>query len=214
MLPNSNSAFDRFGAPYNVTAVLNPDHTLNQESYRAYSPLYYSAGYNIVFGAYFAQYSAAIVYALMDHWAQLKIGFGIGFRQVRSLVSKRHDKSEAEELREMMDFDIHYKIMKSYPEAKQWWFGSICLLALIMGIIACEVYKNTMPIWGIFVCLLLAAIFLVPAGIIQAVSVSVNCLAILLLRAVVECADHTGRVGRDHPGSRHSWKVRNRCGAH
>ena len=172
LLPNSNAAFDRFGAYYNVTKVLNDDHTLNVDSYRQYSPIYYTAGYNIVFGAYFAQYSAALVYAFMDHWEQLRIGFTVGFRQVRALVSRRHSSDETERAREAMDFDVHYHIMRQYPEASQWWFGLVALVALVMGIIACEVYKNTMPIWGIFVCLLLAFIFLVPAGIIMAVSVS------------------------------------------
>ncbi|ORX36938.1 OPT oligopeptide transporter protein-domain-containing protein [Kockovaella imperatae] len=170
LLPNSNAAFDRFGHSYNVSRVLNPDHTINEVSYRAYSPLYYSAGYNLVFGAYFAQYSAAIVYAVLDHGEQLKIGFTVGYRQMRALFSKRHGKSEVEEAREMMDYDIHYRLMKAYPDAPQWWFGLICLAALIMGIVACEVYKNTMPIWGIFVCLAMAAVFLVPSGIIMAIS--------------------------------------------
>lgn len=53
-LPNSNAAFDRFGPPYNVTRVLNDDRTLNVEAYREHSPLYFNAGYHIVFGAYFA----------------------------------------------------------------------------------------------------------------------------------------------------------------
>lgn len=62
--------------------------------------------------------------------------------------------------------------MQRYAEAPQWWFGIIAVLAVVMGIISSEVYDTTMPIWGIFVCLLMAAVFLVPAGIIQALSVS------------------------------------------
>lgn len=170
MPPNSNLAFDRFGLSYNVTRVLNADHTLNNDSYRAYSPLYYSSGYNIVFGAYFAQYTSALVYAFVDRWDQLKLGFRIGMRTLRGTFSKRHTKDEAEILREEMDFDIHYKLMKLYPEAKQWWFIAITLIALVFGIVAAEVYKTTMPVWLIFFCFALAIVFLIPAGIILAVS--------------------------------------------
>ena len=172
LLPNSNAAFDRFGASYNVTAVLNSDHTLNETAYQAYSPIYYTAGYNLVFGAYFAQYTAALVYAFVDHWGQLRTGFRIGYRSLKATFSKQHTVDEAEELRDQMDFDIHYKLMRRYPEAKQWWFGLVALISLVLGIIACEVYKTTMPIWMIFISFALAAVFLVPAGIIMAVSVS------------------------------------------
>lgn len=170
LLPNSNQAFDRFGALYNVTQVLTPERTLDVAAYREYSPLYYSAGYNLVFGAYFAQYTAALLYALLEHWNQLKTGFKIGMRQIKSTWKKKEDLQDETELRP--EVDIHFKLMKQYPEARQWWFGVCALIALVMGIIACEVYRTTMPVWGIFLALALAALFLIPAGIVFAISVS------------------------------------------
>lgn len=161
--------FDRFGALYNVTQVLHPDRTLDVAAYREYSPLYYSAGYNLVFGAYFAQYTAALLYALLEHWNQLKTGFQIGMRQIKLTWKKKEDLPAEEEIRP--EFDIHFKLMRQYPEARQWWFAVCALIALVMGIIACEVYRTTMPVWGIFLALALAAIFLVPAGIVFAISV-------------------------------------------
>lgn len=140
------------------------------DAYREYSPLYYSAGYNLVFGAYFAQYTAALLYALLEHWNQLKTGFQIGLRQVKSTWKKPEDLQDEAEIRP--EVDIHFKLMKQYPEAKQWWFGVVALIALVMGIIACEVYRTTMPVWGIFLALALALIFLIPAGIVFAISVS------------------------------------------
>lgn len=169
LLPNSNQAFDRFGALYNVTSVLKPNRTLDVDAYRQYSPLYYSAGYNLVFGAYFAQYTAALLYALLEHWDQIKVGARIGVRQVKSLWKK---KEEGEIEDERPELDVHFKLMKQYPEASQWWFAVVTLLAFVFGVIACEVYDTTMPVWGIVLTMALAAIFLVPAGIIFAISVS------------------------------------------
>ena len=156
---------------YNVTSVLKPDRTLDVEAYRQYSPLYYSAGYNLVFGAYFAQYTAALLYALLEHWDQIKVGAKIGVRQVKSLWKK---KEEGEEDEERPELDVHFKLMKQYPEASQWWFAVVTLLAFVFGVIACEVYDTTMPVWGIVLTMALAAVFLVPAGIIFAISVSLS----------------------------------------
>jgi hypothetical protein len=204
MLPNSNSAFDRFGAYYNVTKVLTPEHTLDEAAYRAYSPIYYSAGYNLVFGAYFAQYTAALVHAVLDHGTQLKTGFRIAKRTVMATFSKKHQIDEAEELRNRMDFDVHYTLMKKYPEAKQWWFASVSLVSLVLGIVACEVYKTTMPVWMIVVAFLMAALFIIPAGIIMAVSVSLATLE-RCGRSFVEYPNHPRRLGRDHSGSGDTW---------
>ena len=170
MLPNSNAAFDRFGAAYNVSAVLTPQKTLDEAAYKAYSPLYYSAGYNLVFGAYFAQYTAVLVYAVLEHGSQIKAGLTVGASQ---FMSNFRRKAEAVEESNVLEHDAHYQIMKSnYKEVKQWWFAVVALIAIVMGIIMVEVYDTTMPVWGIFLCLVLAFIFLVPAGIIYAVSVS------------------------------------------
>jgi hypothetical protein len=137
------------------------------DAYREYSPLYYSAGYNLVFGAYFAQYTAALLYALLEHWDQIKVGAKIGVRQVKSLWKKKEEVEDDER----PELDVHFKLMRQYPEASQWWFAVVTLLAFIFGVVACEVYDTTMPVWGIVLTMALAAVFLVPAGIIFAISV-------------------------------------------
>lgn len=37
---NDASIYDNTGATYNITRVVNPDMTLNEEAYRNYSPLF------------------------------------------------------------------------------------------------------------------------------------------------------------------------------
>jgi hypothetical protein len=169
LLPNSNSAFDRFGLPYNVSRILLPDQTLDVAAYEAYSPLYYSAGYNFLFGAFFAGYTATILHALLNHWPQLRTGFKIGVRSFKALYTKDADTEQAGE---RLDLDVHYSLIKRYKEVPQWWFAVVSILALILGIVNAEVYKTTMPVWGIFLAFFLALILFVPAGIIMAISVS------------------------------------------
>lgn len=188
---------------YNVTSVLKPDRTLDVDAYREYSPLYYSAGYNLVFGAYFAQYTAALLYALLEHWDQIKVGAKIGVRQVKSLWRKK----EVVEDEERPELDVHFKLMRQYPEASQWWFAVVTLLAFVFGVIACEVYDTTMPVWGIVLTMALAAVFLVPAGIIFAISVSPFLTFHADQADVIECSNHIGRSRRDCCWSRHPRKT-------
>ncbi|ODN82201.1 OPT family small oligopeptide transporter [Cryptococcus amylolentus CBS 6039] len=167
LLPNSNQAFDRFGAYYNVTAVLTPDKTLDVEAYHAYSPIYFGAGYNLVLIAYFASYSAVLTYAVLEHGSQLKHGIMTAFKNAISLVQRGR---ASEESHDRPQYDIHYAIMHKYKEVPQFWYLLILVFSVVTGIVMVEVYKTTMPVWGIFLCLLLAFVFLIPGGIIQALS--------------------------------------------
>lgn len=112
--------------------------------------------------------SASILYAALNHGDALSAGFKAGAKRFRAMFKK---EEATDVVIERPDLDIHYVLMQRYREAPQWWFAAIAVVAIVMGIISAEVYKTTMPIWGIFVCLLMAFIFLVPAGIIQALSV-------------------------------------------
>nr|XP_019047282.1 OPT family small oligopeptide transporter [Kwoniella bestiolae CBS 10118]OCF26212.1 OPT family small oligopeptide transporter [Kwoniella bestiolae CBS 10118] len=167
LVPNSNQAFDRFGAYYNATAVLGADRSLDVEAYRAYSPLYFGAGYNVIISAYFASYSAILTYALLNHWTDIKKGFNTGMRRIRFF---RHKDKHQDAIHHFPDYDIHYSLMTRYKEVPQWWFLVIMIFALVLGIIMCEVYDTTMPVWGIFCCLAMVLVFAIPTGIIQAIS--------------------------------------------
>ncbi|WWD00471.1 OPT family small oligopeptide transporter [Kwoniella sp. B9012] len=170
LVPNSNQAFDRFGAYYNVTAVLSADRTLDVEAYRAYSPLYFGAGYNVVITAYFASYSAILTYALLNHWSDLKKGYQTGVRRVKSMMNKKNKDQHEDTIHHFPDYDIHYALMTRYKEVPQWWFLVIMVFSIVLGIIMCEVYNTTMPVWGIFCCLAMVLVFAIPTGIIQAIS--------------------------------------------
>lgn len=174
LLPNSNSAFDRFGAYYNVTSIMNDNKTLNESAYKAYSPLYYSAGYNVLFGAFFAQYTAALVYAALEHGPQIKAGLAhAGRKALRPFRKNRSGEAQRQAEEDVvLEHDVHYQLMQAYPEVQQWWFAAVAVLAIVLGIVMVEVYDTQMPVWGIFVCLALAFVFLIPAGIILALSVS------------------------------------------
>ena len=124
-------------------------------------------------------------------------------RQVKSLWKKK----EVVEDEERPELDVHFKLMRQYPEASQWWFAVVTLLAFVFGVVACEVYDTTMPVWGIVLTMALAAVFLVPAGIIFAISVSPFFPFYGDQADGIECSNHIGRSRRDCRRSRHPRKT-------
>ncbi|WVQ97983.1 OPT family small oligopeptide transporter [Kwoniella sp. CBS 9459] len=167
LVPNSNQAFDRFGALYNVTKVMRPDHSLDVDAFRAYSPLYFGAGYNVLLAGSFALYTAVLTHAMVNHLPQLKNGFRQGLRKLTELL---HESSSSKRAPDRPDCDVHFSLMSRYKEVPQWWFTSVMAVSVSMGIVMCQCFETTMPIWGIFCCLAMSLLFMIPVGIVTAVS--------------------------------------------
>jgi hypothetical protein len=96
----SSGLFDRYGSYYNTTSVVSAGHKLDEEAYRAYSPVYLSISYAMTFTLAFALTTAAVVHTLLHQ----------GERIYKTL---RFGKSE--------DDDIHMKLMRQYPEVPDWY---------------------------------------------------------------------------------------------
>lgn len=96
-----NGIFDRFGSEYNVSAILNPDITLNLEAYAQYSPLYFPSTYVTVYALAFALATASLVHTALyngpEMWAT--------FRDIKKAQT-----------------DIHAKLMLAYKEVPSWWY--------------------------------------------------------------------------------------------
>lgn len=96
---SANSNFDRFGAPYNTSSILNPDFTFNQEKYEAYSPLFLGPAFSLAYGMSFATLSSNIVHVAIfyghDIWSRAR---SVHFEQA----------------------DIHLRLMRKYREAPEW----------------------------------------------------------------------------------------------
>ncbi|KAJ7872143.1 small oligopeptide transporter [Mycena olivaceomarginata] len=66
--------------------------------------------------------------------------------------------------------DIHARLMSKYPQVPQWWYAVICLSMMVFGIISIEVWPTGTPVWALVVALVLALAYVVPVGIIQAIT--------------------------------------------
>lgn len=141
-------SYDNTGNPYNLSAVIT-NNTFDVTKYEQYSPLFLPITYAVTYGTVFATYPAIIVHTFL--WYRHDIA-----RQFRRSL---HDET-----------DIHSHLMRRYPETPFWWFLALGILSVVLGIIGIEVCKTELPVWGFFLGLVFAAIFVVPFGIIQAIT--------------------------------------------
>ena len=66
--------------------------------------------------------------------------------------------------------DIHNRLMRAYPEVPEWCYV-VFLAAMVLVQVAVSVWTPfVMPIWSVFLCLAIALFFLLPIGIITAVT--------------------------------------------
>lgn len=100
-------------------------------------------------------------------WADLKRNMGRG-------------NAEGEEDVDHLAEDIHYRLMKQYSEVSEWWYLLVLLFSVGAGVAGLAAYPtNTSPAIALY-GLLLAFIFVIPIGLVMAVTgtpVTLNVIA-------------------------------------
>ncbi|KAI1810965.1 OPT oligopeptide transporter protein-domain-containing protein [Poronia punctata] len=149
-LPMSDaSTYDNTGSAYNVTRVLNSEFTLDEEAYKAYSPLFLSTTFGLAYGLSFATMAALVVHTLLHYsgsiWAQYQ--------------DSTNEKP-----------DIHMKLMRKYKEVPSLWYLTLFVLVLGMSLFAILYYPTNLTWWAFLLAITLAFVFSLPIGIILAVT--------------------------------------------
>ncbi|KAH9050471.1 OPT-domain-containing protein [Lactarius hengduanensis] len=140
--------FDNTGAPYDLTAVVT-NNTFDEAKYEQYSPMFLPITYAVTYGTIFATYPAVIVHTFL--WYRHDI--------VRQLRRSLKDET-----------DIHAYLMRRYPEVSHWCFMALGIFCFVLGIIAIEVCHTGLPIWAYTLAVGFAVIFVLPFGIVQAIT--------------------------------------------
>ncbi|KAK8865665.1 OPT family small oligopeptide transporter [Kwoniella newhampshirensis] len=159
---NVIQAADRFGQSYDIFNVLTPEVTLNRTAYAEYSPVYLSATFSMTFMLAFALATSLLVHTALYHGPRL-------WRSVRNI------KTEAD--------DIHMKLMRQYPEVPDWWYASLLVFVLVIGIVCIEVFHTGLPVWGYLISILLPFVYFIPAAFVFAMTsqqIAINLLAELI----------------------------------
>lgn len=64
------------------------------------------------------------------------------------------------------------KLMQSYPEVPLWWFVVMFIGMLAIGLATVLHYPLQLPWWAFFIAIAMSAFFMVPIGMITAITVS------------------------------------------
>jgi len=156
---SDNVLYDKFGKQYNVTRVLTTQDTFDMEAYKNYSPLYLPATLAMTYLLAFTLSTCVLVHTFLYHGRSLINGFK------RIQIEKD---------------DIHAKLMRSYPEVPDWWYGVAFVSFFSCAIIAMEVWKTGVPIWALILAVLLPVVYVLPSGFIYAMtgqSITINLIA-------------------------------------
>lgn len=172
---NSNRPWDHFAKLYNVSRIVDDRGIFDAAKYEAYSPPFLSAGNIVVYMFFFSLYSATVTYGILYHRHEIMVGLRDIWSGIVRFV-KKQPKPEVD--RDVLD--VHNRLMQSYKEVPEWWYMICLVIAAVFGMIGIAVYPtNTTPavvFYGIALCL----IFVVPIGIIAAMTgfeVTLNVLA-------------------------------------
>ncbi|KAJ7715381.1 small oligopeptide transporter [Mycena metata] len=146
---SSRTSYDHQMNSYNVSAILTADNTVDLEAYHNYSPLFISTTFAISYGLSFASITATLMHAFLY------------FRKQIWVQSRRalHEQP-----------DIHARLMSVYPQVPEWWYGILFLSMFVLGIISIEVWPTQMPVWAFVLALVIAFTYVIPIGMIQAIT--------------------------------------------
>ncbi|KAJ7083662.1 OPT oligopeptide transporter protein-domain-containing protein [Mycena belliarum] len=159
---SSANAFDNTGAYYDHTRIIKAGK-LDPEAYRAYSPLYLSTTFAMSYGLSFMSITATIVHALIHFRAPIKLHFKRSLREQP---------------------DVHAKLMQVYPEVPDWYYACIFIITFVFACVCIECWDTGMTIWALLVALCVALVYVIPVGMIQAVTnwqIGINVITELLV---------------------------------
>ncbi|KAH9832325.1 OPT oligopeptide transporter [Rhodofomes roseus] len=146
---SSRISFDRYGNSYNVTAITNADASLNVEKYESYSPLFLSTTFAMSYGLSFASITSIITHTFLYFRKQIWV-------QSRRAMSDQPD--------------IHSRLMSRYRQVPEWWYMCIFATMFVFGVVSIEVWHTEFPVWAFVLSLVIAFVYCIPVGMIQAIT--------------------------------------------
>ncbi|KAJ7471298.1 small oligopeptide transporter, partial [Mycena galericulata] len=159
---SSSIAFDNTGGSYNHSRITKGGK-LDLEAYEAYSPLYLSTTFAMSYALSFMSITATIVHAILHFWAPIKLQFSRSLREQP---------------------DIHAKLMTNYPGVPDWYYACIFVVTFIFACVCIECWDTGMTIWALILALCVALLYVIPVGMIQAITnrqIGLNVLTELLV---------------------------------
>jgi OPT family small oligopeptide transporter len=144
----TQALFREDGSNYTVTKVLDSNGVLDEAKYTAYGALRMDSFFALTYGVGFAGLTATLVHVALYHG-----------REIVARWKSARDENE----------DIHSRLMRTYPEVPDWWYGLLFIISFGLSMVTVEVW-HYMPWWALLLAFAIAAIFVLPVGIVQAIT--------------------------------------------
>ncbi|PNY27801.1 Sexual differentiation process protein isp4 [Tolypocladium capitatum] len=149
-LPFSDpTSWDNTQHTYNVSRILTPENTLDLAKYKEYSPIFLSTTFAMAYGLSFAGIISLIFHAGLFH--------------SKEIWMRWRDKEHA------LD-DVHAKMMRKYKPVPQWWFLCVFLPMFALCFVTSYVWDTGLTWWAIILAMVIALVWLIPIGIVQAIT--------------------------------------------
>ncbi|CAK7274008.1 hypothetical protein SEPCBS119000_005949 [Sporothrix epigloea] len=190
---NSNRVFNNMGDLYNISEIIDPKTKIfDEKMYQAYSPAYMGAGNITVYIIFFSVYPATIVYVILNHRYEIAVGMKNTWLYTKSRIARltskaARDAHDAEKEdgnatgnASITYQDVHNRLMSAYPEVSEFWYFCILISAIAFGVAGLTGWQTYTTPGTVFYGILLCLIFMIPIGIVTAVTgieVTLNVLA-------------------------------------
>ncbi|KAJ7641107.1 OPT oligopeptide transporter [Roridomyces roridus] len=145
---SSGGSFDNTGGSYQVQNILT-NNEFDDEKYKAYSPIFLSTTFAISYGLSFASITATITHAFLFFRKQI-------WTQSRRAMHEQPD--------------VHARLMAVYPQVPEWWYIIIFLTMFVFGVVSIEVWDTKFPVQYFILALVIAFVYVIPIGMIQAIT--------------------------------------------
>lgn len=66
--------------------------------------------------------------------------------------------------------DIHARLMSRYPQVPEWWYASLMVTMFVFGVVSIEIWHTEFPVWAFVLSLIVAFVYCIPIGMIQAIT--------------------------------------------
>jgi hypothetical protein len=112
---------------------------------------------------------AALSYVVVYHRHDIAMAGRTTLRGFKRVVLRRKELESDSDEADLAE-DVHFRLMKAYPEVPEWWFGILLVISMVIGMLGVGVWPtDTTPavvVYGIIMPL----IAILPCGIVQMVT--------------------------------------------
>ncbi|KAI8981836.1 OPT family small oligopeptide transporter [Mycotypha africana] len=141
--------YNIWGGKYDRSRVLTPEQYLNEEAYENYSPIRITGIFAVCYGQGLAALGAMVTHTILYNG-----------KDIWNRVKNARQKND----------DIHAKLMDSYKEVPDWWYAVLFVIALALSFVTVICFPSDMPWWSLIIAIVLALVWLLPLGIITAIT--------------------------------------------